>query len=308
MRFTTVQKVICLMGPTASGKTATAFRLVDDHNAEIVSVDSAMIYKGMDIGTAKPDKTTLEKYPHHLVDIIDPAQRYSVAEFLKNCQQAITDIQARGKLPLLVGGTMMYYRCLQFGLSTLPSADESTRQQLTERMQQNGLDDLYQQLQQVDPQSARQIKPTDAQRIQRALEVYLTSGVALSQLQQQAEVELPPYQFINIVLSPDDRRVLHQRIEQRFDDMLAQGFIEEVEALYHRGDLNIDMPSMRCVGYRQAWQYLAGDMSKDDMRERAIIATRQLAKRQLTWLRGKWSDAHWFNSSADIDLSFLSDT
>ncbi|MDF1759695.1 MAG: tRNA (adenosine(37)-N6)-dimethylallyltransferase MiaA [Coxiellaceae bacterium] len=308
MRFTTVQKVICLMGPTASGKTATAFRLVDDDNAEIVSVDSAMIYKGMDIGTAKPDKTTLEKYPHHLVDIIDPARRYSVAEFLKNCQQAITDIQARGKLPLLVGGTMMYYRCLQFGLSTLPSADENTRQQLTERMRQNGLDDLYQQLQQVDPQSARQIKPTDAQRIQRALEVYLTSGVALSQLQQQAEVELPPYQFINIVLSPDDRRVLHQRIEQRFDAMLAQGFIEEVEALYHRGDLNSDMPSMRCVGYRQAWQYLAGELSKDDMRERAIIATRQLAKRQLTWLRGKWSDAHWFNSSADIDLSFLSET
>ncbi|MDF1655741.1 MAG: tRNA (adenosine(37)-N6)-dimethylallyltransferase MiaA [Coxiellaceae bacterium] len=305
MRFTTVQKVICLMGPTASGKTATAFRLVDENNAEIVSVDSAMIYKGMDIGTAKPDENTLQKYPHHLVDIIDPAERYSVAEFLKDCQTLISGIQARGKLPLLVGGTMMYYRCLQFGLSSLPSADETIRQQLAERVQQNGLDDLYQQLLQVDPQSAQQIKPTDQQRIQRALEVYLSSGVPLSQLQQQAELAIPPYEFINIVLSPDDRHVLHQRIEQRFDDMLAQGFIEEVEALYNRGDLTLDMPSMRCVGYRQVWKYLAGDLNKQEMRERAIIATRQLAKRQLTWLRGKWSDAHWFNSAENIRLESL---
>ncbi|MDF1796087.1 MAG: tRNA (adenosine(37)-N6)-dimethylallyltransferase MiaA [Coxiellaceae bacterium] len=305
MKLSTEPKVICLMGPTASGKTATAFHWVDNYNAEIVSVDSAMIYRGMDIGTAKPDKETLKKYPHQLVDIIDPDETYSVAQFIKDCQASIKDIKARGKLPLLVGGTMMYYRCLQFGLSALPSANEDIRQQLNEQLQQQGLQGLYQQLQDVDPVAAEKIKSTDQQRIQRALEVFLASGVPLSELQQQNEASQSPYDFVNIVLSPEDRGVLHQRIEQRFDAMLDEGFIEEVESLYNRGDLHSDMPSMRCVGYRQAWQYLAGQLNKDEMRERAIIATRQLAKRQLTWLRGKWSDARWFDSSESIDLADL---
>ncbi len=291
------QPVIFLMGPTASGKTDLAFKLVDEKNCEIISVDSALIYCGMDIGTAKPDKETLQRYPHHLVDILDPVQSYSAAQFRLDVLKLINDIHQRGKIPLLVGGTMLYYRALEYGLSELPEANPHIRAQIEEEAATQGWVALHQQLQQVDPQSAQRIHPNDPQRLQRALEVYRLTGVSLSQhwmRQQDQAFKLP---LIKIVLAPQERSTLHQRIELRYDWMLENGFIKEVETLFAREDLHDELPSIRCVGYRQVWHYLQGKIDYDEMRFRGIAATRQLAKRQFTWLR-KENEVQWFDSLA----------
>lgn len=292
-------ELIAIMGPTASGKTDLACRLVDAIDGEIISVDSAMIYRDMNIGTATPDANTLQRYPHYLVDILDPIERYSVAQFIDDCQCAIADIRQRGKRPVLVGGTMMYFHCLQQGLASMPAVDPSVAQQLTSRIDNGELSALYEQLQTVDSVLAGRVKPTDKQRIQRGLAVFLTTGKPLSVWQQQMQTSASNESWCNIVLSPADRSILHKRIEQRFVQMLEQGFIDEVVALRARGDLTLDMPSMRCVGYRQVWQYLSNDLSHDEMVEKGVIATRQLAKRQLTWLRRRFDSAHWFDPMVD---------
>jgi len=292
--------VICLYGPTAAGKTALALTLSEQLPCEIVSVDSALIYRGMDIGTAKPTAQELNQVPHHLIDICDPAESYSAAEFQRDATQCIEDILSRGKVPLLVGGTMLYFKALLEGMSKLPESDAAVRQQLTDELAQYGLAHLHQQLSHIDPPSGARIHPNDPQRTLRALEVYRVSGKTLTELTQAREGRLP-YPLYQFAIAPRERQQLHQRIEQRFDEMLAQPFEAEVRALYERGDLHPDLPSIRCVGYRQMWSYLAGDYDYQTMRERGIIATRQLAKRQLTWLRG-WPDVQWLETGA-TDLS-----
>jgi len=292
--------VICLYGPTAAGKTALALTLSEQLPCEIVSVDSALIYRGMDIGTAKPTAQELNQVPHHLIDICDPAESYSAAEFQRDATQCIEDILSRGKVPLLVGGTMLYFKALLEGMSKLPESDAAVRQQLTDELAQHGLAHLHQQLSHIDPPSGARIHPNDPQRTLRALEVYRVSGKTLTELTQVREGRLP-YPLYQFAIAPRERQQLHQRIEQRFDEMLAQPFEAEVRALYERGDLHPDLPSVRCVGYRQMWSYLAGDYDYQTMRERGIIATRQLAKRQLTWLRG-WPDVQWLETGA-TDLS-----
>lgn len=288
MTEATQPKVICLMGPTAAGKTDLAIEWLERYPCEIVSVDSALVYRGMDIGTAKPDAETLARAPHRLINIIDPSQAYSAADFYRDAQQEIEQILAKDKIPLLVGGTMLYFQALQKGLSPLPSADATIRADLEQQILEQGLAALYNELQKVDPVAADKIKATDKQRIQRALEVYRLTGQPLSVL-QQVKPALLPYRFINTAVIPESRPLLHERIAQRFDQMLAQGFIEEVEELKSRPELHSNLPSMRAVGYRQVWQYLAGEIDKQTMRDKGIIATRQLAKRQLTWLR-QWPD------------------
>ncbi|MDH3354736.1 MAG: tRNA (adenosine(37)-N6)-dimethylallyltransferase MiaA, partial [Chromatiales bacterium] len=279
-------KIIFLMGPTASGKTESAMRLVDELNGEIVSVDSAMVYRGMDIGTAKPEPELLAEYPHALIDLIDPLESYSAAQFRTDALREISEIQARGHTPILAGGTMLYYRALEYGLSPLPEADPEVRQRLEQQAEELGWEAMHQRLAEVDPESAARIHPNDPQRLQRALEVYEVSGKPMSELWQQASDPLAE-KPLKIALAPAERSVLHQRIEQRFDQMLKLGFIDEVERLYERGDLHDSLPSIRCVGYRQVWNYLAGDWDRDTAREKSIIATRQLAKRQMTWLRSE---------------------
>lgn len=277
---------IFLMGPTASGKTGVAVELVQHLPVEIISVDSALVYRDMNIGTAKPDAATLAVAPHHLIDIIDPTQSYSAAQFRHDALRLMAEITARGHIPLLVGGTMLYFKTLREGLNDLPQADPALRVELEERARQVGWPAMHQELARLDPETAARLQPTDAQRIQRALEVCLLSGTTMSGLlanEQEAEL---PYQLHQLALLPSDRAVLHQRIAQRFDEMLKQDFIGEMEFLRTRYALTPDMPSMRCVGYRQAWQYLEGACTAAEMRELGIIATRQLAKRQLTWLRG----------------------
>lgn len=293
-------KAIFLMGPTAAGKTDLAMRLYDSLPCELISVDSALIYKGMDIGTAKPSAQELAAYPHHLVDIIDPTQSYSAAQFRTDVLALMAEITARGKVPVLVGGTMLYYNALQKGLAPLPQADETLRAQLLEQGRNLGWPAMHQLLQEVDPQSAQRLAPNDSQRIQRALEVYRLTGKSLTEHWAMQEAQTLPYDVLNLAIMPAQRSVLHQRIEKRFDIMLDQGFLSEVEALYQRGDLNLDMPSVRCVGYRQVWSYLAGDCDLATAREKSIIATRQLAKRQITWLRS-WQDLNWMDP-ADEDL------
>lgn len=285
--------VICLMGPTASGKTGLACELVQALPLEIVSVDSAMIYRDMNIGTAKPDAETLARAPHRLIDIRDPLEPYSAADFCHDVHREIKEIIANGNRPLLVGGTMLYYRALQQGLSALPAADAEVRNAISQEADALGWQAMHDKLKAVDPESAERIHPNDPQRLQRALEVYRVTGKPLSDLRGMQEE--PPFDFINLALMPEDRALLHKQIERRFDQMLSQGFIDEVKRLKARGDLHLDLPSMRCVGYRQAWQYLEGDLSEDEMRERAIIATRQLAKRQITWLRS-WPDLNVLTS------------
>ena len=285
-------RVFCLMGPTAVGKTDLAIELLNDFPFEIISVDSAMVFRDMNIGAAKPTTTELELAPHHLIDLIDPTESYSVASFFKDVTKLIDDIHSAGKLPLLVGGTMMYFRALQQGLSQLPTADEAIRSQLLEQAAQHGWQAMHYRLQQVDPIAARSIKANDSQRIQRAMEVYQITGKPISHFWQQQKKQRS-YRFINLALFPNNRAFLHARIAKRFKMMLKMGFIEEVERLRADYALEASMPSMRCVGYRQVWQYLEGELSQQEMLDKGIAATRQLAKRQLTWLRS-WPDVHYF--------------
>ncbi|MDP1603083.1 MAG: tRNA (adenosine(37)-N6)-dimethylallyltransferase MiaA [Legionella sp.] len=289
-------KIFCLMGPTASGKTALACELVQRFPFEIISVDSAMIYRGMDIGTAKPGREELEIAPHHLIDIIDPPASFSAAEFCEETTRLCALILSRGKIPLLVGGTMMYFNALQQGLSRLPAADESIRARLVEEAEQRGWRALHAELALVDPVSASRIHAHDTQRIQRALEIFQLTGKPLS-LFLAEEKPATPFHYINLLLLPTERSWLHERIAQRFKIMLEQGFVEEVEALLQKWQLSPQCPAMRSVGYRQALEYLAGNVDFATFCEKGIAATRQLAKRQLTWLRS-WPDAHSFASES----------
>lgn len=293
----TVNKIICLMGPTASGKTPLAIELVKHYPFEIISVDSAMVYRGMDIGTAKPTADILKIAPHRLIDIRDPAEKYSAGDFRNDALREIEDIIARGKVPLLVGGTMLYFRVLIQGLAALPKADANTRLALQIRAEEVGWEVLHQELMQVDPQAATKIHIRDTQRIQRALEVFQLTGKPISFWQAQDTNPLANYEICNIALAPTDRARLHERIALRFQQMLADGFVDEVKKLYERGDLNMDLPSIRSVGYRQVWEYLAGKSTYEEMCEKAIAATRQLAKRQMTWLRS-WPDVAWIDADA----------
>ena len=282
--------VLCLMGPTAAGKTALAEALADQLPADLISVDSALIYRGMDIGTGKPDAAELARYPHALIDICDPLESYSAARFRDDALQAIAKAQARQRLPVLVGGTMLYYKALIEGIAELPDADPAVRAQLEQEREQLGLPALHERLKQLDPIAGARIHPNDPQRLLRALEVIAVSGEPMSVLWQRSSGAPAPYRFVQVGLLPD-RAWLHQRIAERFDAMLAAGLIEEVARLRDRGDLHPELPSMRCVGYRQVWDWLdARDRGQPfpvaELRERGIAATRQLAKRQYTWLRG----------------------
>lgn len=286
--------VVFLMGPTASGKTALALALAEQRPVEIISVDSALIYRGMDIGTAKPNAAELAAVPHHLIDILDPAQAYSAADFRSDALRLIAEIQRRGALPLLVGGTMLYFKALLEGISPLPEADAQVRAEIEAEAAILGWDGLHQQLAAIDPVSAARIHPNDPQRINRALEVYRLTGRSLTEL--TAEKGEPfPYPVCQFAIAPTERAELHRRIALRFEQMLAQGFEQEVRLLKQRTDLHPDLPSIRCVGYRQMWDYLDGLVPYDEMVYRGIAATRQLAKRQLTWLRS-WQNLHWLNA------------
>jgi tRNA dimethylallyltransferase len=291
--------LICIMGPTASGKTALAIALKQQlQRAELISVDSALVYRGMDIGTAKPDATELAAAPHFLLDIRDPAQSYSAADFRQDALELIAAIRQRGNTPILVGGTMLYFKALLQGISSLPAADPAVRAELEAEAAVKGWQAMHQQLAQLDPVAAARIHPNDPQRINRALEVYRLTGQSLTALTAQ-QAEPLPYQVRQFAIAPTDRAELHRRIEQRFLQMLAQGFEQEVRQLYQRGDLHPDLPSIRCVGYRQMWDYLAGGVDYETMVSQGIAATRQLAKRQLTWLRS-WPDLHWLKTEAPL--------
>lgn len=287
--------VVFLMGPTASGKTDLACSLADQLPVELISVDSALIYRQMDIGTAKPDRATLDKYPHHLIDIRDPAESYSAAEFRDDVLALITSAHSRGRLPVLVGGTMMYFNALQKGLAKLPEADAELRARIEADAQDLGWPAMHERLAALDAESAKRLEPNDSQRIERALEVVMLTGRPIGEHWREQEAETLPFDILPIALMPGDRAELHRRIELRFEQMLAQGFKGEVEALYASGDLHADMPSIRCVGYRQMWAHLDGQLSYDEMRFKGVVATRQLAKRQLTWLR-RWPGVHWLDS------------
>jgi tRNA dimethylallyltransferase len=286
----TLPPAIFLMGPTASGKTALAVQLAQALNGEIISVDSALVFKGMDIGTAKPSMAERGGIPHHLIDILDPAESYSTGQFRKQALALMADITARGKMPILVGGTMLYFNALNTGLAVLPEADPEIRARLDQELAELGKEVLHQRLAEIDPESAARIHPNDPQRVQRALEVYEISGKPLTSFFTAAQSEDIPYQKLKFIIAPADRKILHEVIAQRFKAMLQQGLIEEVKRLYDRGDLNESMPAIRAVGYRQVWAYLKGEDDFDTMTEKAIAATRQLAKRQFTWLR-KETDA-----------------
>jgi tRNA dimethylallyltransferase len=278
---------IFLMGPTASGKTALACALSERFAVGLISVDSALVYRGLDIGSAKPDAATLARYPHALIDIRDPAQPYSAADFSADAQLAMQGLSDAGRIPLLVGGTGLYFRALQRGLSGLPQADAQVRAQLAEAAAAIGWQGMHRRLAEQDPAAAARIKPGDTQRIQRALEVIALTGQPLSAQQQGGRAQTFPWRVLKLALLPQDRVPLHARIEQRFEQMLRQGLLDEVRALRGRGDLNPDLPALRAVGYRQAWEHLDGRYDAGQLRERGIFATRQLAKRQITWLRGE---------------------
>lgn len=276
---------ILLLGPTASGKTDLALRLAEQHPIDLISVDSALVFKDMNIGTAKPDAETLHRYPHALVNIITPEEIYSAARFREDALAAMADSTARDRIPLLVGGTMLYVKALLEGLSDLPQADATLRADLDARARAQGWPSMHAELAKLDPVTAIRLAPNDSQRIQRALEICLISGRPASALYaEQAQQETPPYRFLSLALLPSDRAWLHERIALRFKFMLQQGFVEEVEALRAKYTLHTDLPSMRCVGYRQAWEMLEGTLPADELEERGIYATRQLAKRQITWL------------------------
>ncbi|MCK5817642.1 MAG: tRNA (adenosine(37)-N6)-dimethylallyltransferase MiaA [Psychromonas sp.] len=292
-----------LMGPTAAGKTKLAIKLALECRCEIISVDSGLIYKQMDIGTAKPTLGELQKVPHALVNIIDPIEHYSAGDFCKDAQCLMKEITARGNTPLLVGGTMLYYKALIDGLSPLPSADQSIRKAIQNEALKHGWEYLHQQLNEIDPISARRIHVNDPQRLSRALEVYRISGKSMTELTRIKNPEIP-YNIKQFALAPQDKKTLHERIELRFKLMLENGFESEVKALYQRGDLYLDLPSMRCVGYRQMWEYLAGKLDHDEMIFRGIVATRQLAKRQMTWLKG-WKNITWLTSDDKNNFSII---
>lgn len=296
-------EVIFLMGPTASGKTALAIDMATQYNCEIISVDSALIYRDMNIGSAKPSAEELEMAPHKLIDILDPSESYSAADFRRDALLAIEDIISRGKTPLLVGGTMMYFKALLEGLSPLPSADEAIRQQILAQAQTEGWEALHQELCNIDPVAGERIHSNDPQRLSRALEVYRISGKTMTELTQTKSAALP-YDVVQFAIAPNDRKVLHELIAKRFNIMLEQGFIEEVARLKARDDLHLELPSMRCVGYRQCWQYLDNEFDHATMVEKATAATRQLAKRQLTWLRS-WPDLQWLESGVEGNLVTL---
>lgn len=276
---------VFLMGPTASGKTGLAFRIASEFPCEIISVDSVMIYRGMDIGSAKPGRKILQACPHHLIDILDPVEIYSAASFRADALRLIREVHSRKHIPLLVGGTMLYFSTLQRGLANMPGANARIRERISQMAAGQGWETVHARLAEVDPKAASHIHPNDPQRIQRALEVYEASGIPISVWHAKSKIPGPAFRALKMALVPEDRGVLHQRIQQRFDAMLAGGFLGEVEALWRRKELHSGLPAMRSVGYRQAWKYLAGECSYEIMREKAVIATRQLAKRQLTWLR-----------------------
>ena len=298
--------LVCLMGPTASGKTDLAMYLYDQFPCELVSVDSVLVYRGMDIGSAKPDAQTLQRYPHHLIDMLDPAEPYSAARFRDDALALIQDITARGRVPLLVGGTMLYFKALAGGLASMPSADPVVRARIEAMALEQGWPAVHAALAQVDPASAERIHPNDPQRISRAYEVFLGSGITLTQWHERQHAEkaadqtpgsgVLPYTVRYLAVAPRERSVLHERIAERFSLMLQQGLISEVEAMHARGDLDVSMPSIRAVGYRQVWDYLEGRLSYEQMHERGVIATRQLAKRQFTWLRGWNEPIEWLDS------------
>lgn len=286
--------VVFIMGPTASGKTDLAVYLNEHIDCEIISVDSALVYKGMDIGTAKPDKELLAQVPHRLIDICDPIESYSAARFLEDANLAVSEIIDKGKTPVLVGGTGLYFRALEKGLAELPDADQQIRVKLDSEAREYGWQHLHSRLKEIDPVAAERINENDPQRIQRALEVYEITGKTLTSLIAKENTGAFRYPIKKVVLSPTDRSVLHERIEKRFLTMLDAGLVDEVEFLFKRSDLSLDLPSMRLVGYRQVWQYLAGDYNYDEMKQKAVVATRQLAKRQITWCRSE-NDATWFD-------------
>lgn len=277
------------MGPTASGKTDLAFSIADEFPCDIISVDSVMVYRSLDIGSAKPDVETLKKYPHHLVDILEPNQSYSAANFRDDALRLIKESHGNNKIPLLVGGTLLYFGALLRGLSKMPSADPAVRKKISDIAQEKGWEFVHARLAEVDPLAAERIHPNDPQRIQRAMEVYELTGIPMSDWHAESEQNELPFKPLKFALIPEDRARLHKLIEQRFDLMLEQGFLEEAQKLFQCDTLHEDLPSMRSVGYRQAWKYLAGEYDVTMMREKAIIATRQLAKRQLTWLRSESS-------------------
>lgn len=305
--------VIFLMGPTASGKTDLAIRLSKLLPVELISVDSALVYRGMDIGSAKPSAVELAETPHRLIDIRDPAEPYSVADFLTDAEREIAGIHARGKIPLLVGGTMLYFRALLDGLAEMPAADACVRAQIEREAAEFGWPYIHAQLARVDPQTAAEIHPNHSQRLSRALEVYRVSGKTMAQLRQTQHTQSTVNTFCErfnvcqLAIAPRDRAILHRRIAERFEKMLVTGLVDEVRVLYERGDLRPDLPAIRAVGYRQVWDFLDGRIDYNEMRERGIIATRQLAKRQFTWLRG-WStssnsELHWINTETEQGIS-----
>jgi tRNA dimethylallyltransferase len=291
-------RAIFLMGPTASGKTDLAIELRRHFPVDIISVDSALVYRGMDIGTAKPDAATLAIAPHALIDIRDPLESYSAAEFREDALAEMASIVKKHRVPLLAGGTMLYFRALSQGLADLPAADPEVRARLEAEAERKGWPAMHRRLARLDPALGERIHPNDPQRIQRALEVIELSGRPMSEMQDEQALPALDYDVLRIVACPRPRAVLHRRIEQRFDEMVRQGFLAEVERLFRRGDLHADLPSMRCVGYRQAWAGLAGEYGPAEVREKAIAATRQLAKRQLTWLRRE-GDALWYDPTED---------
>jgi tRNA dimethylallyltransferase len=297
---------IFLMGPTASGKTAVAVELAKRLPVEIISVDSALVYRDMDIGTAKPDAAKLARAPHHLINIIDPTEAYSAAAFRHDALRLMHEISARKKIPLLVGGTMLYFKALREGLSDLPQADPGIRAALDAEIEQHGIVHLHQQLARVDPETAARLKPGDTQRIQRAMEIYRITGRPMSVLIAKQQSKQLPFTIVPIALIPSDRAQLHARIAQRLNRMLELGLVKELRMLRQKYPLNRDMTSMRCVGYRQAWEYLAGEITETELLEKGIAATRQLAKRQLTWLRAMPDNIEVNCLSSDLNEIVLS--
>ena len=293
-------KAILLMGPTASGKTAAALELARHFPIELISVDSAQVFVDMNVGTAKPDAATLAAFPHHLIDLITPEEAYSAARFRNDALACMADIVRRGRIPLLVGGTMLYYKAQLEGLAELPAADPAIRAEIDALAATHGWPAVHAELARVDPETARRLHPTDSQRLQRALEIYRLSGVPMSTLLAQGEKEPPAYDYLALGLLPADRAVLHTRIAARFDEMLAQGLEDEVSALRQRYRLSLELPSMRCVGYRQVWEAQDGRIPRGELRDRGIYATRQLAKRQLTWMKNTLRPELFDSLSADV--------